>query len=581
MNIFSALRNDLLDISDRLKKNNGINLKNNFTVEVPKEEKFGDLSTNIAMVSAKEAGKNPRELATTIIEELSKIEYIEKSEIAGPGFINIFLDKSIFHKVLFGIITEGNSYGQIDIGKGIKVNVEYVSANPTGPMHIGHASNACYGDSLALVLQKAGYEVTKEYYINDAGGQIEVLAKSAYYRYLEALGHDIKIPKGCYPGEYLIELGIKLKKLYNDKLYQEGEEKSLPQIKPIAIEHMMKLIKEDLHEIAINHDIFTSEYALQKRGMIEKGLKILEEKDLLYKGILNPPKGKIPDDWEEREQVLFKSTEFGDDIDRALVKSDGSYTYFAGDIGLVLDKIERGYDVQIYVLGADHLGYISRLKSLVSALSGNQVKPVVQAIQLVHLMENGEPLKMSKRAGTFVTIKDVVEMVGKDVLRIMMALKKPDMSMNFDVAKVKEMSKDNPVFYISYAHARCKSILRTAAESMPKAFSKFNESISDSSDLSNLDSDEDIYLIKKMSMYPKIIEQAALNYEPHRVINYAYDLASDFHNFWAKGKSDYNLKFIVSNDEELTCSRLCLVQGVANIISSAMLLCSVNAPEYM
>ena len=581
MNIFGILRNDLLEISDRLKKNNGINLKDNFTVEVPKEEKFGDLSTNIAMVSAKELGKNPRELANLILEELGKIEYIEKSEIAGPGFINIYLSKSIFHKVLSNIVKEGNNYGNIDIGNGIKVNVEYVSANPTGPMHIGHASNACYGDSLALLLQKAGYEVTKEYYINDAGGQIEVLAKSAYYRYLEALGHSIEIPKGCYPGEYLIEVGSKLKNIYGNGLYEEGEEKAILTIKPIAIEHMMKLIKEDLHEIGIYHDIFTSEYSLQKRGMIEKGLKMLEDKGLLYKGVLNPPKGKIPDDWEEREQTLFKSTEFGDDIDRALVKSDGSYTYFAGDIGLVLDKIERGYDVQIYVLGADHLGYISRLKSLVSALSGNKVKPIVQAIQLVSLMENDQPLKMSKRAGTFVTIRDVVEMVGKDVLRIMMALKKPDMSMNFDVAKLKEMSKDNPVFYISYAHARCKSILRTAAESMPNAFEKFNKSTSDSSDLSNLNSDEDISLIKKMAMYPKIIEQAALNYEPHRVINYAYDLASDFHNFWAKGKSDYNLKFIVHEDEELTCSRLCIVQGVANIISSAMLLCNVNAPEYM
>ncbi|MBN8828585.1 MAG: arginine--tRNA ligase [Sphingobacteriia bacterium] len=575
MNIFEIFKSDILKIASNL---DNITTSDKFTIEKPKEESFGDLATNVAIVSAKQNERKPIELANLYAQHIEKLPYVKNIKIDGPGFINIFLKNDILIEILKSIIDLGTDYGNSNLGKGVKVNVEYVSVNPTGPMHIGHARCAAYGDSLAVVLKKAGFDVTKEYYINDAGQQINILAGSAYLRYLEALGENITIPDGLYPGDYLIEVGQNLKEQHGEKLKQLSENERMAIIKPFAVSEMMKLIRKDLNELGIYHDIFTSELKITEAGLIENSIKLLEKSNLLYNGTLEKPKGKTPDDWEEKEQLIFKSTEFGDDMDRVVKKSDGNNTYFAGDLGYTLDKINRKFDQLIYVLGADHVGYIKRLKSIASALSNQEVSCDVKICQLVNFMENGEALKMSKRAGTYITVKDVIDLVGSDVIRIMMLTRKNDIGMNFDIAKVKEQSKDNPVFYIQYAHARAKSVIRQAKEEHESAFKLYK---SNKYDLALLNSEEEQKLIKILANWPKILEQAAIHHEPHRVIFYAMEVASEFHSLWAKGKEKPELKFLLKDNINLTTARLALMEALANVVASTLQVCNVEALEQM
>ncbi|MBN9543543.1 MAG: arginine--tRNA ligase [Alphaproteobacteria bacterium] len=576
MNIYGIFKNDLDQIANKL-KNENILTHEAFAVERPKDAKFGDLSTNIAIVSAKQNGTNPRALSEKYVEHIKALEYVESVSVEGAGFINVFLKTSSLHKILETILTLGNEYGSSNIGNNEKINVEYVSANPTGPMHIGHARGACFGDTLVNVLKKAGYDVTKEYYVNDAGKQIDVLAESAYYRYLEALGESVTIPEGCYPGDYLIQTGKKLAEKYGNSL--KTMENPIQEIRFFVVDNMLELIKDDLARLAIKHDIFVSEYELQKTGYIEKGINLLEEKGLVYYGTLEKPKGMAVEDWEEKEQLIFKSTAFGDDMDRVVKKSDGTYAYFAGDIGYTVHKLERGYTKLVYVLGADHAGYVKRLKSIVSALSDNKVECDVRICQLVNFLNGGEVVKMSKRAGTFVTVGDVIDEVGGDVVRLMMLTRKNDITINFDLKVAKEQSKDNPVFYIQYAHARCKSVLRQAKNDSPDAYNLYLNK--DFSVLNNLESQEDMEIIKTLMLFPRILEQASIHNEPHRVVFYAEELANSLHTFWAKGRDNENLKFIQKNNSQLTAARLIMIDCIANVIASCLEVCNVLPVEEM
>lgn len=534
-------------------------------IEPTKDAAHGDMATNAAMVLAKPAGKNPCEIATKIAAELQKHPQIAKVDIAGPGFINLTLKPEIWPEVITGILKEGIHYGDSSLGNGEKVNVEYVSANPTGPMHIGHARGGVYGDALARLLQKVGYAITKEFYINDAGGQVDTLARSAYLRYREALGETITIPEGYYPGEYLLPVGQLLKEKFGDKYKTAPESEWFPVFRPIAMDAMLELIREDLKALGIVHDVFTSELALRNRGDVEASYKALEAKGLIYQGMLEAPKGKLPDDWEAREQTLFKSTQFGDDVDRPLKKSDGSWTYFAPDIAYHYDKLKRGYKKMILELGADHGGYQKRLKAAVAALSNNEAELTIILHQLVNLMENGEPVKMSKRAGNFLTTRDVVERVGKDVARFLMLTRKNTEAIDFDFAKVKEQTKDNPVFYVQYAHARAHSVLRNAAAEgfVPgKASTAQNHPA-------------ELALIRKLAEWPRIVEQAALAHEPHRIAYYLYELAAQFHGLWAL------VKFILPEDKDLTQARLAMVKAVAIVVASGLDVFGVQPVESM
>jgi arginyl-tRNA synthetase len=551
-------------------------------VEPPRDASHGDLATNAAMVLSKQMGMAPRALADEIVPHLQADPDIAEVTVAGPGFINIRLSPSYWQKFLGGMIRLEGAYGQSLLGGDRKVNVEYVSANPTGPMHVGHCRGAVVGDALANLLKVAGYDVTKEYYINDAGSQIDVLAKSAFLRYRQALGEQIgEIPEGLYPGDYLIPVGEALKAEFGSKLRGMIEAEWMPLVKDRTIDAMMAMIREDLAALNVHHDVFFSERTLHagNSGPILEAINDLTYKGHVYKGKLPPPKGQLPEDWEDREQTLFRSTEVGDDIDRPLIKSDGSYTYFAADVAYFKDKFDRGFSEMIYVLGADHGGYVKRLEAVARAVSEGKAKLTVLLCQLVKLYKNGEPFKMSKRSGNFVTLRDVVDEVGSDSVRFMMIYRKNSEPLDFDFAKVTEQSKDNPVFYVQYAHARCASVFRQAME----AFPDLDTSTENLADLAgkHIDDVSELQLIAKLAEYPRVIESAAGAMEPHRIAYYLYDLASEFHSHYNKGRDNPELRFVKANNRELTQARLGLVRAVAAVLKSGLSITGTSAPEEM
>lgn len=584
MNIFNTFEQKikrLLQVSD-IKTKDGDDLDlSRVTVEAPRDSSHGDLSTNAAMVLSKTVGINPRTLAEKIVSLLEREEDIASVNVAGPGFINMRLTDGFWRQHLEYILDSDGTYGRSELGKGRNVNVEYVSANPTGPMHVGHCRGAVVGDVLANLLAFTGHDVVKEYYINDAGGQIGVLAQSVFLRYREALGEDIgAIPEGLYPGDYLVPLGQALAKEFGKTLLTMDEEERLALIKQRSIDAMMQMIRDDLAALNIHHDVFFSEKTLHvdNAQAIRSAINDLTLKGYVYKGTLPPPKGQVSEDWENREQTLFRSTEVGDDQDRPLIKSDGSYTYFAADVAYFRNKFERHFDEMIYILGADHGGYVKRLEAVAKAISGGKAKLTALLCQLVKLFRDGEPVKMSKRAGSFVTLRDVVDEVGRDPVRFMMLYRKCDAPLDFDFAKVTEQSKDNPVFYVQYASARCHSAFRKAQESL--GLTDFPRSLL-KKHLDRLIDESEIGLIKKLAEYPRIVEQAAQNYEPHRLAFYLYDLASTFHGHWNKGTENEDLRFIKLNDTQLSLARLGLIQAVSDVLSSALNVMGVDAPSEM
>lgn len=577
MNIFKELRADLKNIGLQICKDEDIWSK--ASLEAPKDPLNGDISTNIAMIIASKDGGNPREIALKFSELLSKIPYIAHIEVAGPGFINFTIKAEKWHGCIHSILKNDIDFWEVNVGKGEKVNVEYVSANPTGPMHIGHARGAVYGDALANILSKCGYEVTREYYINDAGSQIDTLIDSVILRYKEALtGEEAKIPEGLYPGDYLKVVGQKLVAGYQGKLLEMSEAKMRVEIKQIAVDEMMSLIKADLAELGVHHDVFFSEQSLHVDGKIDRAIKELEKKNLIYTGTLPPPKGKVDENWEEKEQMLFKSTNYGDDQDRPVQKNDGSWSYLAADFAYAKDKIDRGFDSLVYILGADHSGYVKRVKAVIDALSDGAVKSDIRTSQLVNFVKEGRSIKMSKRSGNFMTVSDVINDVSKDIIRFIMLTRRNDMMLDFDFDKVKEQSKDNPVFYVQYAHVRTKSILAKAKEMVPDAYDKF---ISEDFDLSLLSTEEEIQLIKLLASWPKILASSAKHYEPQRIAYYLIDLASKFHSIWNLGKENNEYRFNIENDIELTAARLALAESVRKIIAGGFEVIGVTPMDKM
>jgi arginyl-tRNA synthetase len=551
-------------------------------VEGARDAAHGDLATNIAMVLAKPAKKNPRELASLIAKRLEGLEGVKKVEVAGPGFINLTLLPEVWTRVVAAAVQAGPQYGRSKLGKGEKVNVEYVSANPTGPLHVGHCRGAVFGDALAGLLEFAGYDVTREYYINDAGTQVDVLARSAFLRYREALGEEIgPIPEGLYPGDYLKPVGKALARKHGRKLLDCAEDDWLGLVREHAIGAMMEMVREDLAALDIRQDVFFSERSLTQNGKdrVAETIADLRKKGLIFEGRLPPPKGAPLEDWEDREQTLFKATAFGDDIDRALVKSDGTYTYFAGDMAYHRDKLKRGFRQQIDVWGADHAGHIKRMQAAVKAISDGRAELDVKICQMVKLFRAGEPVKMSKRSGTFVTLRDVVEEVGRDPVRFMMLYRKNDAPLDFDFAKVTEKSRDNPVFYVQYAHARAHSVFRNARETYPDLDLQGAEIRS--SPVANLVDEGELQLIKRIAQFPRLVEQAASAHEPHRLAFYLYDLASDFHALWNRGKDAPHLRFIREDDRPLTAARLALVEAMRGVIASGLNMLGVQAPTEM
>ena len=550
------------------------------TVEPPRDPAHGDLATNAALVLARSARMKPRQIADAIAARLAEDEVVTAAEVAGPGFINLRLAESFWHARLAEVLTAGKDYGASDIGRGRKVNVEYVSANPTGPLHIGHARGAVFGDALASLLQKVGYDVTREYYVNDAGAQVEALERSVYFRYREALGEDVgEIPEGLYPGDYLIPVGQALAKQDGRKWLSEPEFEWTTHRPDFARDAMMDLIKDDLAALGVRFDRFTSERELHSADKIEEAVKHLEDKDLIYTGVPEAPKGKVPDDWEPREQRLFRSTAFGDDVDRPLSKSDDSWTYFAGDIAYHLDKIERGAAVLINVWGADHAGYVKRMKAVVTALTDGKAELDVKLCQLVKLSRQGQPVKMSKRSGRFVTLREVVDEVGKDVVRFIMLTRKNDAPLDFDLLRVTEQSRDNPVFYVQYAHARACSVMRHVAEDLP-GLDLEPEALA-GADMDRLTDAAELALIKLLAGWPRQVESAAEAHEPHRLAFYLHDLAGAFHGLWNKGKEEPQVRFIVADSQALTRARLALVRSVALVIAAGLEIFGVEPVEEM
>ncbi|WP_137131888.1 arginine--tRNA ligase [Rhizobium sp. FY34] len=584
MNLFADFEiriKQALETIDLIKEKRATVDFSRLTVEPPRDPSHGDVSTNAAMVLAKPLGTNPRALADIIAAKLKEDADIVDVTVAGPGFINIRVSMDYWQRVLASIIRAGTDYGRSTVGAGRKVNVEFVSANPTGPMHVGHCRGAVVGDALANLMGFAGYEVAKEYYINDAGSQIDVLARSVFLRYREALGETVgEIPAGLYPGDYLVPVGEALAKEFGTRLHNMPAEDWMPIIKDRAIDAMMVMIREDLDALNVHHDVFYSERTLHAEGAarIRQAINDLTFKGHVYRGTLPPPKGQLPEDWEDREQTLFRSTDVGDDIDRPLIKSDGSYTYFAADVAYFKDKFDRGYDEMIYVLGADHGGYVKRLEAVARAVSGGSAKLTVLLCQLVKLYRNGEPVKMSKRSGDFVTLRDVVEEVGRDPVRFMMLYRKNSEPLDFDFAKVTEHSKENPVFYVQYAHARCMSVFRQAQEAFPDLDV---ESLDFASAVSGVDDAAEIQLLAKLAEYPRLIEAAALSQEPHRVAFYLYDLASCFHAHWNKGKDNPDLRFVKDNNRDSSIARLGLVRAVASVLKSGLTITGTAAPDEM
>ncbi len=536
------------------------------TVEPPRDAAHGDMATNAAMVLAKPAGLKPREIAEDLVARLLADDRIALAEVAGPGFINLRLAPAVWQGLVGAVLREGADFGRSDLGQGKKVNVEFVSANPTGPMHVAHARGAVVGDALAALLDFAGHKVTREYYINDGGAQVDVLARSAYERYREAHGLSPEIAEGLYPGDYLIPVGEALKERFGDSLLDRPEGEWLETVREIATEMMMDMIRDDLAGLGVTMDVYFSEKSLYGTGRIEAALASLESKGLLYEGVLEPPKGKLPEDWEPREQTLFRSTLHGDDVDRPVKKSDGGWTYFAPDIAYHYDKIERGFDHLIDVFGADHGGYVKRMKAAVSALSDGRVGLDIKLVQLVRLFKNGQPFKMSKRAGTFVTLRDLIDEVGSDVVRFVMLTRKNDMALDFDFDKALEQSKDNAVFYVQYAHARVCSVLRKAAE----AGIAVDDATLAAADLSKLDHEAEIAMARKIAEWPRLVEVAARTTEPHRVAFYLYELASEFHGLWNRGNDESGLRFIQEGDPATSQAKIALARAVAVVISAGL-----------
>ena len=546
------------------------------SVEPPRDAAHGDMATNAAMVLAKPAGMNPRQIADGLAAKLLADPRIALAEVAGPGFLNLRLDAALWQGVVKAALTDP-TYGRSTLGQKQKMLVEYVSANPTGPLHVGHTRGAVFGDALASLLDYAGYDVTREYYINDGGAQVDVLARSVYLRYQEA--HDLSVdwPEGNYPGDYLIEVGEELKAAIGDKYLESPEDDWLEEIRLFATERMMDMIRADLAQLGVVMDSFYPEKSLYGTGLIEKAIAELDAKGLIYRGTLEPPKGKLPDDWEPREQTLFKSTDHGDDVDRPVQKSDGAWTYFAPDIAYHYDKVQRGFDQLIDVFGADHGGYVKRMKAAVSALSDGRVPLDIKLTQLVKLYKNGEPFKMSKRAGTFVTLRDVVDAVGKDVTRFHMLTRKNDAPLDFDFDKVTEQSKDNPVFYVQYAHARVKSVMRKAVE----AGVDVSDAALAGADLSKLSHEAEIGVAKKLAEWPRLVEIAANGHEPHKIAFYLYDLASDLHGLWNRGNDDVSLRFLQDGDNDTTQSKIALIRAVSVVIASGLGILGVTPAEEM
>ncbi len=573
MNIFAEIRNLVVESLNAMVSDGALPTGLNYgpvTVEPPRDAAHGDMATNAAMVLAKPAGLAPRDIAAELATRLKEDPRVAVAEVAGPGFLNLFLDGQVWHDIVTEAIDAGEAFGHSGMGAGVKVNVEYVSANPTGPLHVGHTRGAVFGDALASLLGAAGYDVTREYYINDGGAQVDVLARSAYERYREAHGQTPEIAEGLYPGDYLVPVGQALKDAFGDKFLDKGEQFWLSEIREFATEKMMTLIREDLAALGVEMDVYFSEKSLYGTGKIEGAIEVLEAKDMIYRGTLEPPKGKMPEDWEPREQTLFRSTAHGDDVDRPIKKSDDSWTYFAPDIAYHHDKVERGFDELINIFGADHGGYVKRMKAAVSALSDGSVPLDIKLTQLVRLFKDGEPFKMSKRAGTFVTLRDVVDEVGADVVRFHLLTRKNDAPLDFDLARVTEQSKDNPVFYVQYAHARVRSVIRKAEElGLPM------------SDHPVLTDAAEFSVARKIAEWPRLVEIAARNHEPHRVAFYLYELASEFHALWNKGTEHPDLRFIHDNDPEATSAKIALPRAVGVVISAGLGILGVTPVEEM
>ena len=580
MNLFSELRALVVDCLDGLVAEGRLPADlgyDNVAVEPPRDAAHGDMATNAAMVLAKAAKMKPRDIADALADKLAADARIISAEVAGPGFLNLRLAPGLWQDIVRAALGSGTDFGRSDMGANAKVNVEFVSANPTGPMHVGHTRGAVFGDALSSLLDFAGYDVTREYYINDGGAQVDVLARSVYLRYLEAHGETVEFPEGTYPGDYLVEVGEALKAKVGDAFIGKGEQFWLDEVREFATDAMMDLIRGDLAALGVKMDVFFSEKSLYGTGRIEAAIEDLRDKGLIYRGTLEPPKGKTPEDWEPREQTLFKSTDYGDDVDRPIMKSDGGWTYFAPDIAYHYDKVTRGYDQLIDVFGADHGGYVKRMKAAVAALSENKVPLDIKLIQLVRLFKNGEPFKMSKRAGTFITLRDVVDQVGADVTRFVMLTRKNDAPLDFDFDKALEQSKDNPVFYVQYAHARVCSVLRKAAEAGIAA----DDATLSAADLSGLTHEAELTVAKKIAEWPRLVEIAARTNEPHRVAFYLYELAGDFHGLWNRGNDDLSLRFIQEGDAATSQAKIALARAVAVVISAGLGILGVTPAEEM
>src|SRR6056297_51854 len=580
MNLFTEIHGLVVDALAAMQADGalpeGLDL-GNVTVEPPRDPAHGDMATNAAMVLAKPAKAKPRDIAEDLATRLRGDDRIAEAEVAGPGFLNLRLAPTMWHAVMQAALQSGEDFGRSDMGQGKRVNVEYVSANPTGPLHVGHTRGAVFGDALASLLDFVGYHVTREYYINDGGAQVDVLARSVYLRYLEAHGRDVAFEDGTYPGDYLIEVGEALMNEVGEAYVDQPEAVWLAEVRAFATEAMMGMIREDLKALGVEMDVFYSEKSLYGTGRIEEALEALERKGLIYEGVLEPPKGKKPEDWEPREQTLFKSTEHGDDVDRPVKKSDGSWTYFAPDIAYHYDKVERGFDMLIDVFGADHGGYVKRMKAAVSALTDGVVPLDIKLTQLVKLYKNGEPFKMSKRAGTFVTLRDVVEAVGKDVTRFHMLTRKNDAPLDFDFDKVLEQSKDNPVFYVQYANARVNSVLRKARE----AGIDVDDATLAQSDLASLTHEAELSVAKKLAEWPRMVEIAGRTNEPHRVAFYLYDLASELHALWNRGNDDPSLRFLQEGDTATSQAKIALARATTVVISAGLGILGVTPAEEM
>ncbi|WP_347268086.1 arginine--tRNA ligase [Paracoccus sp. (in: a-proteobacteria)] len=580
MNLFSDIRALVVDALAQLEQAGQLPAgldTSNVAVEPPRDAAHGDMATNAAMVLAKPAGRKPREIAEALAAKLAEDARIASAEVAGPGFLNLRLAPSQWQGVIGAALRAGGDYGRSDMGQGRRINVEFVSANPTGPMHVGHTRGAVFGDALAALLDFSGHKVTREYYINDGGAQVDVLARSAYERYREANGLEPEIREGLYPGDYLIAVGEALKAKYGASLIDRPEADWLAELREFATAAMMDMIREDLALLNVHMDVFASEKALYGTGRIEAAITRLREAGLIYEGVLEPPKGKTPDDWEPREQTLFRSTAHGDDVDRPVKKSDGNWTYFAPDIAYHWDKIDRGFDELIDVFGADHGGYVKRMTAAVAALSGGRVPLDVKLIQLVRLFKNGEPFKMSKRAGTFVTLRDVVEQAGADVTRFHMLTRKNDAPLDFDFARVLEQSKDNPVWYVQYASARVNSVLgKAAAMGVATADAELARA-----DLARLDHPAELDLARKVAEWPRIVEIAARAHEPHRIAFFLYDLASALHSLWNRGNDELHLRFLQDGDPAATSAKIAMVRAVGVVISAGLGILGVTPAKEM